>query len=212
MVDNLRDFRPNQLLVGGGKIVKIAKVSVPKRDAPWYANGEFVIDNVSLRTVPPGFTGGELSIDNYGNLNVCKLAHGNVDKYHAWLEKTNWHVDLSLVAVGEADPIIQLIPEKLLKFHKFTKSDLIAYVVKVHGVIGRDDIMRMVAALEGLPWIPTSNSDYFGTTKNNSLVGTVLLEAGKRGRRNVYRLGPPGEERAKRVMTIVGEAPALAAK
>ncbi len=209
MVDNLRDLRPGQLVVGGGRIVKIAKVSNVKRETPYTAKGLFVIDGVALRTVPPHFIGGKLDTNHYGSTTVCTFAHGDREQYHNWIEKSNWYLDLALTAVGESDPIIQLIPEKLLKLHKLTKQDLMAYVVKVHGYLVRDDIMRMVAALEGLPWVPTSNTEYFQAFMNDK---ATLWSNKKKGQKKLYTLGEAGEKRATRVLAVIGEAPALAAK
>lgn len=209
MVDKLKDLRPGHLIVGGGRIVKIAKVGQQKRDRPWAAKGDFTVDTINLRTVPPHFTGGKLSVDHYGSVNICQHARGDQEAYHVWLDNNRWYLDFGIVAVGEADPIIKLIPEKLMKLHKLTKLDLMAYIVKVHGYLIRDDIMRMVAALEGLPWVPTSNTEYFSAFSNDK---ATLWSNKKQGQKKLYTLGQTGKERASRVLAVIGEAPALAAK
>lgn len=210
MVDNLRDIRPGQLCVAGGKgIFKVASVTNPKREQSWTSKGSFTVDSVNVRTVPPGFTGGRLDIDNYGTLQVCQFTHGDQEAYQSWLEVNRWAVDLGMVAVGEGTPITQHIPDEILTKHKFVKQDLMAYVIKVHGPMLRDDIMRMVAALEGMPWVPTSNTEYFQAFKNKE---ATLYAFKKQGQKKLYTLGVQGHDRADRVLQVVGEGPALAAK
>lgn len=208
-MNTLTTFRPGQIIVGGGQIVKVAKVTNPKRDQPWHNHGQktFTIDKVNLRTVPPGFMGGELAIGNYGSLDICKFAHGDQEAYQDWVSKGRWHIDVNCVAVGDGTPIPELID---CKRHRFTKPDLMAYAILVNGPLTRDEIMRKAAALEGLPWIPTSNTEYFAT--RGECVGTVLVEAGKRGQKKLYTLGQEGKERANRVLVTVGEGPGRAAK
>lgn len=204
MVNDLKDLRPGHIIVSQGKIFKLAKVGAVTRAGQMGA----MWSEVALRTVPPAFAGGALGVRLYGYETVTRFVGGDRQEYDAWCLRWEKH-DFDRLAVGEGDPIPRLIDAKGLRL---TKPDLIAYAVLVHGALPRDEIMRMAAALEGLPWVPTSNSDYFGSTKANSLVGTVLVQAGKIGNKHLYTLGREGEERAKRVLNAVGEGPARQAR
>lgn len=216
MVDNLRDIRPGMICVAGDKgIFKVASVTAVRRDAPYGMIGIIKTDSVNLRTVPPGFTGGMLPISDYGSVEVHRLVSGSQEAYHRWLHgEDKWNgyqraVDLSLIATGEGTPITQHISDEILNEHRFVKEDLMAYVVKVNGPQIRDDIMRSVAALEGMPWIPTSNTEYFSRFKDKH---STLFSKEKRGQKKIWTLGGPGHDRADRVLAVVGEGPALAAK
>lgn len=61
--------------------------------------------------------------------------------------------------------------------------------------------MRKVAVLEGAPWIPTSNTEYFGRFNGNQ--GGTLMYNGKQ----LYGLGLHGQERALPIVARYGKEP-----
>jgi hypothetical protein len=200
MVDNLRGLRPGHILVADGRIFKIAKAGAVTRVST--APDTVICDRVILRTVPPHFTGGALAVEHYGTVHVHQHVIGSSKAYSTWIDT---RLDLRALAIGEGTPIRQGLPDEALERFKLTKKDLMAYVVKVHGSMFRDDIMRLVAALEGLPWIPTSNTEYFQAFTNDK---STLWCNEKRGNRKVWRLGVDGEERASRALEAVGRGSA----
>jgi len=118
-------------------------------------------------------------------------------------------------AVGEGTPIRKLADD----LKGIAKLDLIAYLIKVHGPSMKDELLRMAAAIEGSPWVPTSNQEYFSNTQDSGKRGflgrartATLVHAGKLGRKTLYGIGPDGEERASKVLARLGHGPALQAK
>lgn len=211
MVDTLKGLKPGNILIAGDLIVKIAKMGPVqlKGTGPKFSADDCTYELAVVRTCPPGFSGGQLKVDDYGNYKLHKFVEGDYAKYKRLIDR--WNVDVTCAAVGEGDWI------PTYDIGDFTKLDLIAYVIAVHGPSMRDDIMRRVAALESLPWIPTSNTEYFGnvadtdpSTPYGNPTDSTMCKAGKLGRKQLYGLGTAGKERAKLVIAHMGEGPARA--
>lgn len=210
MVDTLKGLKPGNIVFAGDDIFKIAKMGPVQTKVDGGCTYEVAI----VRTTPPGFSGGELGVGLYGHRRLACLLKGNVDAYHRALAEGRRHgencLDLACAAVGEGE----WIPFYDVK--GFTKLDLIAYVIAVHGPSLRDDIMRRVAALESLPWIPTSNTEYFSNTADvnskaryaDASTESTMCKAGKQGRKQLYGLGEAGRKRAAEVLARLGEGPA----
>ncbi len=208
MVDTLKTLKPGNIVVAGDTIFKIAKMGpVQAKSVP---DRLFSYELAVVRTCPPGFSGGELKVDDYGNYKLHRFVDGDFKEYARLIDR--WNVDLTCAAVGEGDWV------PTYDIGDFTKLDLIAYVIAVHGPSLRDDIMRRVAALESLPWIRTSNTEYFQNVADSSgksrylytSTESTMCHAGKLGRKQLYGLGVAGKERAKLVIARMGEGPARA--
>ena len=166
--------------------------------------GTVTYEECSVKTVPPGFTGGKLPKADFGDLTLVRFVSGDVAAWTAWSEEYgDYKVNMEYAFVGEGPA---LAPPADIQ--GFTKIDLIAYVMKVNGPSLRDDIMQRVAALEGKPWIPTSNNQYFQYASHAHKKGCacVIISAGKRGRKALFACAPGGEERANSVLARLGEA------
>ena len=178
--------------------------------------GDLKYEHCNVKTVPPGFTGGELSKSDYGDINLSRYVSGDPDLWARWAEDYSaFEFDISYAAVGEGTPL-----QPTVDVIGFTKLDLIAYLMKVRGPSTKDDLLRRAAALEGKPWVPTSNNQYFqGATADHKSMdayhcgpcGCVIVGAGKQGRKQLYECGPGAEGRAKAVLARLGEGPARCA-
>ena len=213
MVDTLKTLKRGNIVCAGDNIFKIAKMGPiqVKREVLSSRSGVIQYEVANVRSCPPGFSGGELKVDDYGNYKIHRHIDGDYAQYAKMMDR--WHIDLTCAAVGEGE----WIPE--YDIGDFTKLDLIAYVIAVHGPSLKDDIMRRVAALECLPWIPTSNTEYFSNVGSLGPAGmygkprdATMEHAGKSGRKLLYGLGEAGKKRAKLVLAKMGEGPAHAVK
>jgi hypothetical protein len=159
----------------------------------------------SVKTVPVLFSGGELSVDKYRDMHLFCFLDGDLEAYKK-LPRYGREIDMEFAVVVPA----QVTLPKLADVKGFTKRDLIAYVVHVNGEgkLSRDPIMKKVAALEGKPWIPTSNTDYFmGVEAKADAKGTLRKAAKGKYGRILYGLGANGRERAAKVLARLGEEP-----
>ncbi len=213
MVDTLKTLKAGNIVFAGENIFKIAKMGPVqvKHTGPRYSADHATYEQAVIRSCPPGFAGGELKVDDYGGYKLLRFVEGDHRDYDKLLGR--WCIDLSCAAVGEG----YWMPK--YDIGELTKLDLIAYVIAVHGPSMREDIMRRVAALESLPWIPTSNNEYFSNVAASDGRGmqgkardATMEHAGKLGRKQLYGLGKLGKERAKAALARLGEGPAHAVK
>jgi len=210
MVDTLHGLKAGNIIAAEGELFKIAKMGAVTKKV----DGGCTYEVTHVRTCPPTFRGGALTTGDYGSKRLSVLLKGNHEAYWRQLKAAQRHgehfVDLTLALVGEGDWM------PTYDVGDFTKLDLIAYVIAVHGPSIREDIMRRVAALESLPWVPTSNNEYFSNVKASGDKGRfygkatddTMAHAGKLGRKQLYGLGETGKARAKAVLARLGEGPA----
>ncbi len=159
----------------------------------------------SVKTVPMLFSGGELSVDKYRDISLICFLEGNEEAYKA-LSDYGREVEMEFAVVVPA----QVTLKRSADTKGFTKRDLIAYVVHVNGEakLTRDPIMKKVAQLEGKPWVPTSNTDYFMGVEDRVDAKGTLRKAGKgKYGRILYGLGADGKERASKVLARLGPEP-----
>jgi hypothetical protein len=197
MVERLDELKRGHIIFAGERIFKIAKLTKVKNETTNGATYEFT----NVRSVPPSFAGGELPVSMYNEYKLVRFYFGNLATYEQMVART-WMVDMRCAAVGEGNPI-----EPLLDPTGFTKLDLMAYVMTVLGPQTRDDLLRKVAALEGLPWIPTSNTEYFSSRGASG----YMSKRGKKGLKSLWHVDQYGEARAAEVIAKFGRGPALAA-
>lgn len=96
---------------------------------------------------------------------------------------------------------------------KPTKAHIICHLLATHGPMGRADLLRLTAEVEGKPYKPTSNASYFvpfakgnspyytaadyARMQKSSLVGNGYIAAvGKQGNALVYNNTPKGAAKA----------------
>lgn len=165
--------------------------------------GYIVMASRSVKTVPVLFSGGELPVNKYRDINLICLLEGDEEVYKM-LPDYGFEVELAYSVVVPAQVSLQ----PLANVKGFTKLDLMAYVVHVNGEgkLSRDPIMKKVAALEGKPWVPTSNTGYFGGGPGNDQ-GTLTHAGRGRYGRILYGLGQAGKERASKVLARLGPEP-----
>ena len=201
MVDTLKSLKAGNVIVAGDAIFKIAKMGPVqvKHTGSKFDSDACTYELAHIRSCPPAFTSGQLKVDNYGSYKIHRFVEGEFRDYTRLLDR--WNLDLTCAAVGEGDWM------PTYDIGDLTKLDLMSYVIAVHGPSTRDDIMRRVAALESLPWIPTSNTAYF---MNQSGTEGVLHAASKQGRKQLYGLGTEGKKRARVALARLGEGPARA--
>jgi len=168
-------------------------------------HGYITVARRNVKTVPVLFSGGELPVDKYRDMFLHCILDGDVEAYKM-LPRYGREIDMEFAVIVPA----QCGLPKLADVKGFTKRDLIAYVIQVNGEgkLARDPIMKKVAALEGKPWIPTSNTDYFKSVDDNPHAAGTLRKAakGKYGR-ILYGLGAEGRNRAAKVLARLGEEP-----
>ena len=218
MVDSLHELKPGVIVFAGANHFKIHRVSKAKPGAVQSKEGGCFFEECSVKTVPPTFTRGELRKDSYNDLTLRRFISGNAEGWERWMkDECRWGnvVDVTYAAVGDGEPVARLVAD----LKGVTKLDLIAYLIRVHGPSLKDDLLRMAAAIEGNPWVPTSNQEYFSNVRDyrsptpyGGDTKATMKMVGKLGRKNLYGLGPDGEERAKEVLRRLGEGPAMAAK
>lgn len=151
------------------------------------------------------FSGGELSIDKYRDISMICFISGDRAAYDM-MPSFGTKIEMEFAVVVPA----QVTLPKLADIVGFTKRDLIAYVVQVNGegTLSRDPIMKKVAALEGKPWVPTSNTDYFMNVEAKANAKGTLRKAGKaKYGRILYGLGADGRKRAAKVLARLGPDP-----
>lgn len=156
----------------------------------------------NVKTVPVLFSGGELPVDKYRDMFLYCFLDGDLEAFKA-LPDYSCEIDLEFAVIVPA----QVGLPKIADIKGFTKRDLIAYVVHVNGEgkLSRDPIMKKVAALEGKPWVPTSNTDYFmGVEDKPNAKGTLRKAAKGKYGRILYGLGENGRERAAKVLARLG--------
>jgi hypothetical protein len=111
------------------------------------------------------------------------------------------------VTVTKGTPPARILTKGQLK--GITKSDLIAYVIAVHGPMQRDDVLKAVAKLEGKPYTAGSNFSYFG---NEGMLGNgqlTSIKVGKgKGSYTAFYVAGAGMVLAARVVKELGEGPA----
>jgi len=206
MVDTLQGLKPGNIIIAGDVIFKIAKMGPvrAKRKTISSRSGVVKYEQATVRSCPPGFEGGRLNVKDYGRYNIHRHIAGDLSQYAMLTGR--WLLDLTCAAVGEGNwmPVYDV--------GDLTKMDLISYVIAVHGPSTRDDIMRRVAALESLPWIPTSNSEYFYSKHRYASTESTMCHAGKLGRKQLYDLRQVGMKLAKVALAKLGEGPAHAVK
>jgi hypothetical protein len=159
----------------------------------------------SVKTVPVLFSGGELPVDKYRYKTLICFLEGNEDAYKMLsdYDPYDFEVEMSFAIVVHA----QCGLRKSADTTGFNKRDFIAYVVSVNGEgkLTRDSIMKKVAQLEGKPWVPTSNTDYFLGVSADIDAKATLRKAGKgKYGRILYGLGVEGRNRAAKVLARLG--------
>jgi hypothetical protein len=156
----------------------------------------------SVKTVPALFSGGELAVNKYRDRSLICFLDGNEEAYKM-LPDWGSEVEMLYAVVVHAE---RSLP-KPADIMGFTKRDLIAYVVHVNGEgkLTRNPIMKKVAELEGKPWIPTSNTDYFMRLEDKPTAKGTIYKAGKaKYGRILYGLGAEGRNRAAKVLARIG--------
>lgn len=163
----------------------------------------------TARTVPIGFGGGKL-VEGMGDHDLVELLAGDADLWRAFLDERPHYIDVAYAAVVHADPTLKPAGD----LRGLTKVDLMAYVAKLNGPLDRKELLRQVAAIEGKPWKPTSNTGYFTGENGPSVTASKALSVAGKGTRGriLYACGPAGEERAARVLARLGEEPARSAR
>jgi len=174
------------------------------RDNGWSGvfHGFVTMARRNVKTVPVLFSGGELPVDKYRDMSLYCFLDGDRAAFDM-LPEYGSEVDMEFAAVVPA----QVSLPKVADVTGFTKRDLIAYVVHVNGEgkLSRDPIMKKVAALEGKPWVPTSNTDYFlNVEAKPDAKGTLRKAAKGKYGRILYGLGANGRERAAKVIARLG--------
>jgi len=174
-------------------------------------HGRVVVAVRDAKCVPVNYVGGRLDKRDYLDVRMCWPTSDDpnlLDLYDRADFPSSYRVNMSRCALVHA---CLTLPAPVLSDHAFTKTDLIAYVVKVNGErkLTRKAILEKVAALEGKPWIPTSNTDYFMNVPSRpDIEGHVLYQAGRGPHRAIlYGLGPEGERRAEAVIAQIGSDP-----
>ena len=159
----------------------------------------------NVKTVPVLFSGGELPVDKYRVMFLYCFLEGDEAAYKM-IPYYGREIDMEFAVIVPA----QVGLPKLADTNGFTKRDFSAYVVHVNGEgkLSRAPIMKKVAELEGKPWIPTSNTDYFLRVEDSPQAAGTLRKAakGKYGR-ILYGLGVNGRMRAAKVLARLGEEP-----
>jgi hypothetical protein len=218
MVDSLNELKPGDIVFAGTLHFKIHRVTKVKEQTGHDKGGGCYFEECEAKTVPPTFTHGELHKDLYKDLTLRRFVSGDAETWETWMrEQGKWSriVDMTYAAVCQGEPLKKLAND----LKGISKLGLIAYLIKVHGPSLKDDLLRMTAAIEGQPWIPTSNQEYFSNTQSVEKRGFLgkkrtptLVLSGKLGRKTLYGISDEGEERAKKVLARLGEGPAREAK
>lgn len=141
------------------------------------------------------------------DLRVVAFVDGDDDMFDEWLaqEAVKTHMDQSTyVNVNDVKYTGGLALEPMADLGDFKKPDIIAYVVSLNGPLTRKQILKQVATIQGLPYIPTSNTSYF-----RDLQAIGLQRAQSEGRKQAYTTTPDGDRMAKRVIDAIGEQPAI---
>ena len=140
-------------------------------------------------------------------LHVVSFIDGEEDMFDEWLAQENagkyaahngFYVDLARVKFVKGRQ-----PESMGDLSGFRKPDIIAYVVSSNGPLTRMQVLRQVATIQGAPYIPTSNTQYFNNLQKLGLQRVV--QDGKK----VYVTTPDGERMAQRVRDRIGDQPAI---
>ena len=158
------------------------------------------MEQLSVRTVPPGFVGGRLDKSLFKDVTLAMVT---VDPDNVWGEYVKrdpyqWWFDVKNAFVGMGQP---LSPGAGKAAASLKKVELICYVLAVRGACTRDELLEHVAWLEGKPWVPTSNHEYFQSK-------VWFVQDGKRGRTNLYKLSSKGKVVGERVRRELGDAAA----
>ncbi len=204
VIDSLKDVQPAQIFVSNGLIFKIERRNKEIQTIEYEPDPSdaFKCEFLSARAVPPGWVSGELDRDLFWDVRLCRLVEGSreyfkknvINRFSRTID-----VDRSLVGQGYIKP-------PLAKVDGARKIDLICYVIDVVGPLLRDDVLRKVAAIEGKPWVPTSNHEYFQNVAPDGERYGELTKAGKLGRKQLYGLNKAGRELAKPLRRLIGDA------
>lgn len=141
------------------------------------------------------------------DLRIVAFMDGDDDMFDEWLaqQRAKPHMDqptyVNLDDVKYTDGLPQ---EAMADLGDFKKPDIIAYVVSLNGPLSRSQILKQVATIQGLPYIPTSNTSYF---KDLQRIG--LQKTQGEGKKQTYVTTPEGERMAKRVVAAIGKQPAI---
>lgn len=141
------------------------------------------------------------------DLRVVAFMDGDDDMFDEWLaqEDVKTHMDQSrYINLADVKYTGGIAIEPLADLGNFKKPDVIAYVVSLNGPLTRSQILKQVAMIQGLPYIPTSNTSYF---RDLQAIGLQRTQ-GERGKQ-MYVTTSDGERMAKKVIDAIGEQPAI---
>lgn len=220
MVDTLRDIAPGTIVIAGDVHFKVYKIdSKPAKvrhfqykvdgrtlfgERPWMPPhaqvlATFTVVQVSAKTVPTTWRGPASSSDcKYHTMTM--FVEGNQEAYQAYLASCQSTyrtvVDLGIAMVAP-DPDA---PKPIGNLKGFNKMDMICAVIMVHGPSTRDDILRRVAAMEGKPWVVSSNHEYFSGNRQGAIEDHARIER----RKKLFRCTVDGLRRGAAVIDRLG--------
>lgn len=221
MVDTLKDIGPGTIVIAGEVQVKVYKIDSKPAErtyrkishphgAPFFSESDyynrdeqvvtsFVASTMIVKAVPATWTGHAKSSDcSYHTLSL--FASGDQEAYWEWCKKDKngyrdaLDVSHAMVAVSED------APKPIGDLKGFAKMDLICAVIMVHGPSTRDDVLRRVAAMEGKPWVISSNHEYFAGNRQGAIEDH---SRGPRGRK-LYKCTVEGLRRGAQVVDRFG--------
>jgi len=219
MVDTLKDIGPGDVIVTPELEFKVYKLDHKPRkedmvklkdrhgthfvqDALWVNKAticsRFQVFRVDVKTVPTNWRGPAGSKDVDFRI-LTLFSCGDQDTYHEWLFNHGpWR---GLVDLSKARVKPNLRPLKAIgDLSGLVKMDLICSVIMAFGPSSRDDILRRVSAMEGKPWVTTSNWDYFSSNRQGAI---EEHSEGRRGK-TLYRCTIEGLKRGSVAMARFG--------
>lgn len=112
-----------------------------------------------VKSVPVDFAGAAATKDTQ-HVAMVRMVTGDPDVYKRFIKHMQYYLPCDDARITEADPL-----KPLDGVAAFNKRQLICGVLAVHGPSTREDILRRVAAMEGKPWVKSSNGDYMRWTE-----------------------------------------------
>lgn len=218
MVDTLRDIGPGTIVIAGDVHFKVYKVDSKAarkqyikycdRYGTHFSDGwfspeatvvaSFEVEELSAKTVPTTWRGPARSKDcKYHTITL--FLGGDQEACHEWLGNCVLHYRRTVdgrhaMVAPDPDPL------QPMNVKGFSKMDLICAVIMAHGPSTRDDILRRVAAMEGKPWVVSSNHEYYAGNRQGAIEDHAKVERGKK----LYRCTVEGLRRGSAVVDRLG--------
>jgi len=174
--------------------------------------GEVQWRSASVKVVDASFVGVPKKKD-VKDLYLALYLSGDKDAFKKYVKGTQ-DIDMERFKVTPG------APSEIAPAERFTKWELIPYVVAVNGPMPKEEILRQVQRLQGRPYVPGSNHSYFmddargrnfGLPEKKGVVSRGLLKVDhKKGNTLVYGLGELGKAEAKRLINALGQEPGKA--